>query len=75
MFAVLHSDINSNKSVLCHSTNQPFFIKGRLVRVKDGIINLIIKNYLIDQYRDYLKKEIICFLQTKLKTEMKTEQF
>jgi len=50
MLAVLHSDINSFKSGLLHSTGQPYCIKGRSAKVKDGIRNLILVSYLIDQY-------------------------
>jgi hypothetical protein len=46
MFAVLHSDINSLKSGLLHLTGQPQCKKSRLAKVKDGIINLILRNYL-----------------------------
>jgi hypothetical protein len=50
MFAVLHSDINSLQSGLLHLTGQPYFKKSRSANVKDGIINLILRNYLIDRY-------------------------
>jgi hypothetical protein len=50
MFAVLHSDINSPKSGLLHLTGQPYCKKGRSVKVKDGIINLILRSYLVDRY-------------------------
>jgi hypothetical protein len=50
MFAVLHSDINSIKSGLLHLTSQPYCKKSRLAKVKDGVINLILRNYLGDQY-------------------------
>jgi hypothetical protein len=50
MFAVLHSDINSLKSGLVHLTRQPYCKKGRSGKVKDGIINLSLGNYLIDRY-------------------------
>jgi hypothetical protein len=51
MLAVLHSDTNSrNKSGLLHSTGQPYCKKGRSAKVKNGIRNLILGNYLIDQY-------------------------
>jgi hypothetical protein len=51
MFAVLHSDINSLKSGLLHLTGHPYCKKGRSTKVKDGIINLILRNYLVDQYK------------------------
>jgi hypothetical protein len=50
MFAVLHSDINSLKSGLLHLTGQPYCRKSRSAKVKDGIINLILRNYRVDQY-------------------------
>jgi hypothetical protein len=53
MFAVLHSDINSFKSGLLHLTGQPYCKKCIIAKVKDGIINLILWNYIIDQYSSY----------------------
>jgi hypothetical protein len=50
MFAVLHSDIVSKKSGLLHLTGQPYCKKSRSSKVKDGIINLILRNYLVDWY-------------------------
>jgi hypothetical protein len=50
MFAVRNSYINFLKSGLPYLTGQPYCKKGRSAKVKDGIINLILKNYLIDQY-------------------------
>ncbi len=50
MFAMLHSDINSRKSDLLHLTDQPYCKKSRSTKVKDGIINLILRNFLIDRY-------------------------
>jgi hypothetical protein len=50
MFAVLHSDINSLKSGLLHLTGQPYCKKSRSAKAKDGIINLILRNYLVDRY-------------------------
>jgi hypothetical protein len=47
MFAVLHSDINSPKSGLLHLTGQPYFKKCRSDKVKDGIKNLFLRNYLV----------------------------
>ncbi len=52
MFAVRHSDINSLKSDLLHLTGQPYCKKNRSAKVKDGIINSILRNYLIDRYND-----------------------
>ncbi len=49
MFSVLHPDINSLKSGLLHLTDQPGCKKGRLAKVKDGIRNSILSNYLIDR--------------------------
>ncbi len=54
MFAVLHSDINSLKSGLLHLTSQPYCKKSRSPKVKDGIINLILRNCLFDQYQSLL---------------------
>jgi hypothetical protein len=48
--AVLHSDINSIKSGLLHLTGQLYCKKGRSAKVKVGIINLILWNYLVDQF-------------------------
>ncbi len=50
MFAVLHSDINSLKFGPLHLTRQSYCKKGRSAKVKGGIINLSLSNYLIDQY-------------------------
>jgi hypothetical protein len=51
MFAVLHSDINYLKSGLLHLTGQPYRKKGRSAKVRDGIRKLILRNYLIEQYK------------------------
>jgi hypothetical protein len=48
MFAVLQSDITSLKSDLLHLASQSYCKKGRSAKVKDGVINLILQNYLID---------------------------
>jgi hypothetical protein len=50
MFAGLHSDINSPKSSLLHLTGKPFCKKCRSAKVKGGIINLFLRNNLIDRY-------------------------
>ena len=50
MFAVLHSDINSPKSGLLHITSQPYCKESRSAKVKDGMINLILRNYPVDRY-------------------------
>jgi hypothetical protein len=47
MFAALHSDINSIKSVLLHLTSQ---LKSRGAEGKDGIRYQSLSNYLIDRY-------------------------
>jgi hypothetical protein len=52
MFAVLYSDIGSLKFGLLHLTGQ---IKGTATKVKDGIRNLSLWNYLDDRYNS--KKE------------------
>ncbi len=51
MFAVLHSDINSLKSGLLHLTDRAYCKKSRSAKVKDGIINFILRNYLVDRYK------------------------
>ena len=53
MFAALHLDINSLKYGLLHLTGQPYCKKGRSAKVKDGIINLILRNYLVERYNNY----------------------
>jgi hypothetical protein len=53
MFGVLHSDINSPKSSLLHLTGQPYCKKSRSAKVNDGIINLFLRNYLVDRYRSF----------------------
>ncbi len=50
VFAVLQSDINSLKSGLLHLTGQPYCKTSMPAKVKDGIINLFLRNYLIDLY-------------------------
>ncbi len=58
MFAALHSDINSLKLGLLLFTGHPYCINCRSAKVKDGIINFILRNYLIDRHRiDYGKNE------------------
>jgi hypothetical protein len=47
MFAVLHSDINSHKSGFLHLTGQLYCKKCISAKVKDGIINLFLRNYLV----------------------------
>jgi hypothetical protein len=49
MFVVLHPDINSLKSDLLHLTGQPYCKKSRSAKVKDGIINLILRDHLVDR--------------------------
>ncbi len=55
MFARLHSDINSLKSGLLYFTGQPYFKKSRSAKVKDGIVNLILRNYLVDRYNLWVR--------------------
>jgi hypothetical protein len=50
MNALLHSDINSPKPGLLYLTGQPCCKKGSSAKVKDGIINLTLRNYLDDRY-------------------------
>ncbi len=52
-FVVLHSDIKSLKTGLLHFTSKPYCKKVDHAIVKDGIINLILRNYLIDGYNRY----------------------
>jgi hypothetical protein len=47
---VLHSNINSLKSGLLHFTGQPYGKKSRSAKDKDGIINLIVRDNLVDRY-------------------------
>jgi hypothetical protein len=54
MFAVLHSDINFPKSGLFHLTGQPYCKKSRPAKVKDDIINKILRDYLIDRYISFI---------------------
>jgi len=61
MFAVLHSDINLPKSGLLHLTGQPYCKKSRSAKVKDGIINLFLRNYLVGQYSNLTHIEAIFF--------------
>jgi len=51
MFAELHSDINSHKSGLLYLTGHSYCKNCKSAKVKDGIINLILRNYLVDQYK------------------------
>ncbi len=69
MIAVLHSDIISLKSGLLHLTGHPYCKKGISAKLKDGIINLILRNYLIDQYRGgaHLLLEFAVLPNVKLK--------
>jgi hypothetical protein len=62
MFAVLHSDINSHKSSLLHLTGQPYWKKSRSAKVKDGIINLFLRNILIDRYNANTYKGLTHFI-------------
>jgi hypothetical protein len=41
------------KSSLLYLTGQPYHKKSRSAKVKDGIINLILRNYLVDRYIKY----------------------
>jgi hypothetical protein len=51
MFSVLHSDINCHKSGFIHLAGQPCCKKCRSAKVKDGIINLFLRNYLVGRYK------------------------
>jgi hypothetical protein len=46
-----HSDINSLKSGLVHLTGQPHCKKSKSAKVKNGTVNLILRDYLIDRYK------------------------
>jgi hypothetical protein len=61
VFAALHSNINSIKSGLLHLTGQPYCKKSRSAKVKDGIINLILRNYFVDRY--HLLIRTACFIK------------
>ncbi len=67
MFAILHSDINSLKSGLLHLTSQPHCEKCSTAKVKDGIINLIIRNYLVDRYNTVMTLESFEIISPNLK--------
>jgi hypothetical protein len=54
---------NSLKSGLLHLTGQPYCKKGRSAKVKDGIRNLILRNYLLDRYT-FLKVRNLTLLAT-----------
>ncbi len=43
------------KSGPLHFIGQPYCKKGRLAKVKDGIINLTLRSYLFDQHTIYPK--------------------
>ncbi len=53
MFAPLHLDINSLKSRLFHLTGRANFQKGRITKVKNGIISetKFLTTISVDQYR------------------------
>ncbi len=50
MFSAFHADINSLKSGLLHFTNQPYCKKSRSAKVIDEILDLILRNHLVDLY-------------------------
>jgi hypothetical protein len=72
MFAVLHSDINSHKSGLLHLTGQPYCKKSRSAKVKDGIINLFVRNYLIGRYNE--SKEVFFKIDTRRSSVLERSQ-
>jgi hypothetical protein len=43
--------VSTPKSGLLHLTSHPYCKKSRSAKVKDGIINLILRNYLVDWYK------------------------
>ncbi len=65
MFAVLHSGINSLKSGHLHLTGKPYCKKHTSAKVKDGIINLILRNYLVDRYME-CTKALAYFIYVKI---------
>jgi len=54
MFAVLHSDINLPKSGLLHLIGQHYCKESRSAKVNNGIINLLLRNYRVDQFGTFL---------------------
>jgi hypothetical protein len=52
MFAVVHSDINLHKSHLLYLTGQSHCKKSSSAKVKYGIINLFLRKYLVDRYKE-----------------------
>jgi hypothetical protein len=60
MFAVPHSDINSLMSGLLHLSSQPYCEKSRSAKEKDGIINLILRNYVAYWTYLYVRQKIKC---------------
>ncbi len=65
MFAVLHSDINSVQSGLLHFTGKPCCKNCSSAKVKDGIINFILRSYLIDQYNHSLFRQFVSYEKMK----------
>jgi len=49
---------NSIKSGLLHLTGQPYCKKSRSAKVKDGIINLFLGNYLVGRYSKWALTEL-----------------
>jgi hypothetical protein len=73
MFVLRHSYINSHMSGLLRLTGQPYFKKGRSAKVKYGIINYSLSNYLVDRYRDHTHAmPLIWSLPIQPNLEMKT---
>ncbi len=67
-FAALHSDINSLKSGLLHLTGQPNSQKGILAKAKVGIVNLILRNYVVDKYtgHQFQRLEIAVMVESEV---------
>jgi hypothetical protein len=66
-FAVLHSDINSLKSGPLHLTGQPYCKKSRSAKVKDGIISLFLRNYLVDRYTGVILLKLFTIVISKIR--------
>jgi hypothetical protein len=69
MFAVLHSDVNSPRSGLLHFTDQPYCKNSRSAKVKDAIINLILKNYFVDRYTS--KNNLMLIIKARVPCQSK----
>jgi hypothetical protein len=75
MFVILHSDINSLSLASFIYPSSLIEKKSRSAKVKDGIINLICKNYLINNtnarvvaspHSDYCREHLLCRCHLRL---------